>query len=393
MKSINYFKLMSLTLFLTFVLQGCLQKNHDISQLPLNIEEKITIPKVCEYEYIPSLSTIAVMDFTNNSTFGKAEVFDSKSTHNASVMAGVIVNEQGTGLGGGVSSTKKTVSAKREVDARLSQTLTPLLESKIAQLSGTTLVARNDIEKINEELKLQDSGLLDSASAVEFGKLLGAKYIVTGSIDNVEINQRNHEGAAIAVNQFTRHSPNDDVKIAGLVGRVLTSFTDGILIKTTITVKILNVQTGQILYAQTLSDDVHIGKFQNPTYDVYIGGIKASIIASLEQIHYDFSNNFLLKGYITKIKTDGVNHLVQINLGKNDNIRPNQIFHVFSLEENIDPFSTKSTCDKIALPITLKVTQNISPTHSWLSVEKNNSDLKLLQLVESSKQQGGFFDF
>lgn len=387
------FKPTHFILLLAFVLQGCTQKNHDITQFPSTIEEKIIIPKVCEYEYIPSLSTIAVMDFTNNSTFGKAEVQDSRTTNNASVMAGVIINEQGTGLGGGVSSTKKSTSAKRSVDARLSQTLTPLLESKIAQLSGTKLVARSDIEKINEELKLQDSGLLDSESTVEFGKLLGAKYIVTGSIDNVEINQRNHEGAAIAVNQVTRRSSNDDVKIAGLVGRVLTSFTDGILIKTTITIKILDVQTGQILYAQTLSDDVHIGKFQNPTYDVYIGGIKAAIIASLEQIHYDFSNNFLLKGYITKIKTDGNNHLVQINLGKNDNIRPNQIFHVFSLEENIDPLSKKSTCDKITLPITLKVTQNIGATHSWLSVEKNSSDLKLLQLVESSKQKGGFFGF
>lgn len=392
MQSMTKYTYLGLTVFLAIFLQSCAQ-NNDLTQYPLTIEEKITIPKACEYEYTPLASTIAVMDFTNNSTFGKAEVYDSKTTHNASIMAGVIVNEEGTGLGGGVSATNKTTSAKREVDAKLSQTLTPLLESKIIQLSGTTLVARNDIEKINEELKLQDSGLLDSSTVVEFGKLLGARFIVTGSIDNVEINQRNHEGAAIAVNQFTRHSANEDVKIAGLVGRVLTSFTDGISIKTTITVKILNVQTGQILYSQTLSDDVHIGKFQNPTYDVFIGGIKAAIISSLEQIHYDFSNNFLLKGYITKIKTDGANQLVQINVGSNDNIRANQTFNVYSLEENIDPLSKKSTCERVALPIRLKATPNISPTHSWLSVEKNNSNLKLLQLVESTKQQGGFLDF
>lgn len=388
----KHHKLLCLTVFLALFLQSC-TNNNDLTQYPLSVEDKITIPKVCEYEYKVLPSTIAVMDFTNNSTFGRAEVYDARTTHNASVMAGVIVNEEGTGLGGGVSASKKTTSAKREVDAKLSQTLTPLLEAKIVQLSGTTLVARNDIEKINEELKLQDSGLLDGSSAVEFGKLLGARYLVTGSIDNVEINQRNHEGAAIAVNHFTRHSPNEDVKIAGLVGRVLTSFTDGISIKTTITVKILNVQTGEILYAQTLSDDVHIGKFQNPTYDVYIGGIKAAIIASLEHIHYDFSNNFMLKGYITKIKSDGNNQLVQINLGSNDNMRADQTFHVYSLEENIDPFSQKSSCEKIALPILLKATPLISPTHSWLSVEKNNSDLKLLQLVESTKQKGGFLDF
>ena len=388
-----YYKTIVWTLIALFLLQGCSQNQINMTQYPLTIEEKIEIPKVCEYEYTPYFSTIAVMDFTNNSTFGKAEVYDSTTTKQGSVIAGIIVNDQGAGVGAGAKSSKKTISVKREVDAKLSQTLTPLLESKISQLSGTTLVARNDIEKINEELKLQDSGLLEPSSVVEFGKLLGARYIVTGSIDNVEINHRNHEGAAVAVNNVTSRSNDSNTQIVGLLGRVLTSFTDGILIKTTITVKILEVQSGKIVYTQTLSDDVNIGKFANPSYDVYIGGIKSAIISSLEQLHYDFSNQFILKGYITKIKSDGNNQLVQINLGKNNNIQPNQIFNVYSLEETIDPLLGTISCDKIQLPITLSVTSYISDTHSWLKPEKNDTTLKLLQLVESSKTQRGFFDF
>lgn len=381
------------TLIALFLLQGCSQKQINITQYPLTIEEKIDIPNVCKYEYTPYFSTIAVMDFTNNSTFGKAEVYDSSTTQQGSVIAGIIVNDQGAGLGAGAKSSKKTINVKREVDAKLSQTLTPLLESKIAQLSGTTLVARNDIEKINEELKLQDSGLLEPSSAVEFGKLLGAKYLVTGSIDNVEINHRNHEQAAIAVNNVTSKSNDSNTQIVGLIGRVLTSFTDGILIKTTITIKILEVQSGKIVYAQTLSDDVNIGKFSNPSYDVYIGGIKSAIISSLEQLHYDFSNQFILKGYITKIKSDGNHQLVQINLGKNHNIQPNQIFNVYTLEESIDPLLGTLSCDKIQLPITLSVTSYISDTHSWLKPEKNDINLKLLYLIESSETQRSFFDF
>jgi curli biogenesis system outer membrane secretion channel CsgG len=393
MITLSYFKTIFWIFIAIFLLQGCSQNQINMTQYPLTIEEKIEIPKVCEYEYTPYFSTIAVMDFTNNSTFGKADVYDSTTTKQGSVIAGIIVNDQGAGVGAGAKSSKKTISVKREVDAKLSQTLTPLLESKIAQLSGTTLVARNDIEKINKELKLQDSGLLEPSSVVEFGKLLGARYIVTGSIDNVEINQRNNEGAAIAVNNVTSKSNDSNTQIVGLIGRVLTSFTDGILIKTTITVKILEVQSGKIVYAQTLSDDVNIGKFANPSYDVYIGGIKSAIISSLEQLHYDFSNQFILKGYITKIKSDGNNQLVQINLGKNNNIQPNQIFNVYSLEETIDPLLGTISCDKIQLPITLSVTSYISDTHSWLKPEKNDTTLKLLQLVESSKTQRGFFDF
>lgn len=388
-----YFKTIIWILTSVLLLQGCSQNQINIAQYPSTIEEKIEIPNVCEYEYTPYFSTIAVMDFTNNSTFGKAEVYDSTTTKQGSVIAGIIVNDQGAGIGAGTKSSKKTVSVKREVDAKLSQTLTPLLESKISQLSGTTLVARNDIEKINEELKLQDSGLLEPSSVVEFGKLLGARYIVTGSIDNVEINHRNHEDAAVAVNNVTSRSNDSNTQIVGLIGRVLTSFTDGILIKTTITVKILEVQSGKIVYTQTLSDDVNIGKFSNPTYDVYIGGIKSAIISSLEQLHYDFSNQFILKGYITKIKSDGTNQLVQINLGKNHNIQPNQIFNVYTLEETIDPLLGTISCDKIQLPITLSVTSYISDTHSWLKAEKEHIELKLLQLVESSKIQRSFFDF
>jgi hypothetical protein len=148
-----YFKTIIWILTSVLLLQGCSQNQINIAQYPLTIEEKIEIPNVCEYEYTPYFSTIAVMDFTNNSTFGKAEVYDSTTTKQGSVIAGIIVNDQGAGIGAGTKSSKKTVSVKREVDAKLSQTLTPLLESKISQLSGTTLVARNDIEKINEELK------------------------------------------------------------------------------------------------------------------------------------------------------------------------------------------------------------------------------------------------
>ncbi|MFA7571854.1 MAG: hypothetical protein WCY75_11495, partial [Sulfurimonadaceae bacterium] len=201
------------------------------------------------------------------------------------------------------------------------------------------------------------------------------------------------EQAAIAVNNVTSKSNDSNTQIAGLIGRVLTSFTDGILIKTTITVKILEVQSGKIVYAQTLSDDVNIGKFANPSYDVYIGGIKSAIISSLEQLHYDFSNQFILKGYITKIKSNGNTQLVQINLGKKNNIQPNQIFNVYTLEESIDPLLGTLSCDKIQLPVTLSVTSYISDTHSWLKPEKDDIKLKLLQLVESSNTQRGFFDF
>lgn len=382
----------TLLFVLLLLFAGCSQNQLNMTQYPLSVNEKQAIPEICQPYYKNQLPTIAVMDFTNNSTFGKANVEQTSTNKKVGALGGVIISSDGIGLGGVAKADKNSLNVKREVDAKLSTTLTPLLETKISQLSGITLVARNDIEKINKELQLQDSGLLDESTTVQAGKLLGAKYIVTGSIDNVEINQRNHESAAIAVNNVTSRTEHVGAQVAGLLGRLLTSFTDGILLKTTVSIKILDVQTGEILHAQTIQDEVNIGKFSNPTYDVYIGGIKAAIINSLESFNYEFSNNFSVTGYITKIKTNGDNAIVQVNLGSKHKIKPQDRFNVYMFEESVDPLTNQKTCDKIPLPIKLEASTMVDSFTSWLHATKQQAPLKLLYYVEKDISKESLFD-
>lgn len=368
---------------------GCMQTKINITTYTTSVNDKVSIPEICQPYYKMRLPTIAVMDFTNNSTFGKASVYYTSSAKKAGVLGGIII-DNGIGVGGTVRNNKSSVNVKREVDAKLSTTLTPLLETKISALSGITLVTRSDIEKINEELKLQDSGLLDTSTSVKVGQLLGAKYIVTGSIDNVEINRRDNEGAFMAVNNVTSRTDYWEVQAAGLFGRLLTSFTDGLLIKTTVTVKVLDVQTGQILHAQTIQDDVHIGKFTNPTYDVYIGGIKAAIIDSLEDFDYTFKNQFSLTGYITKVRANNDDMIAQINLGTEHKVHEGDIFKVYKFEENIDPLTQQKSCDKIELPIVLKATSAINSFTSWVQPTTQESPLQVLQYVERANEESIF---
>ncbi len=56
------------------------------------------------------------------------------------------------------------------------------LENALAG-SALRLVERSNISDILAELKLQQSGMVDSGSAVEIGRLLGAGFIITGNID------------------------------------------------------------------------------------------------------------------------------------------------------------------------------------------------------------------
>jgi tetratricopeptide (TPR) repeat protein len=55
------------------------------------------------------------------------------------------------------------------------------LSSKLAALPNVVVIERGQINKILEEQRLQTSGFVDTATAVEVGKLIGIKKAVTGS--------------------------------------------------------------------------------------------------------------------------------------------------------------------------------------------------------------------
>jgi TolB-like protein len=55
-----------------------------------------------------------------------------------------------------------------------------------AKISTFTVVERDKIEFIMKEIELQKSGAVDRASAVKVGKILGAKYMVFGSITQID---------------------------------------------------------------------------------------------------------------------------------------------------------------------------------------------------------------
>jgi len=69
-----------------------------------------------------------------------------------------------------------------EAEAKaLSQNLT----SEIIALDKYTVVERSAMKRIMDEQKFQHSGCVDTQCAVELGKILGAKYIIVGSVGKV----------------------------------------------------------------------------------------------------------------------------------------------------------------------------------------------------------------
>jgi hypothetical protein len=63
-----------------------------------------------------------------------------------------------------------------------------LVSKKINNKKYFTIVNRKDFDKIIDEQKIQNSGLIDISTAVEVGNLIGAEAIISGSVGRVTAN-------------------------------------------------------------------------------------------------------------------------------------------------------------------------------------------------------------
>lgn len=364
-----------LTIAIVLLSSGCFSNDKiNLTKYNKSITTKQKITPICKSNYKQDKSTVAVVNFTNNSTFGTAKVNTKSSGANVGIL-GLSIEAQ--------SSDSKSI---RTVEPKLAKAFIPLIEEMVLNTGGTKLFTRSDLDKVDAELKLQDSGLLDPSSVVEFGLTSGVKYIITGSIDYVDHNFKNYSQYTGKLSNAVRNSDNDNVKIATVAINFATSFFDGTVIKTAITIKILDVATGKIVFTQQIKKDTKINSKKEPTYDQLVGAIKNCISEALPVLQAQFQEQFALKGYITKLRKNGDDIIAQINLGRDDKIKQGQEFIVLSQEESQDPLTNIKSCDLLNTDIKLIVTEHISKNKSWLKVENpKEANIKLLQLVKKVK--------
>jgi curli biogenesis system outer membrane secretion channel CsgG len=327
------------------------------------------------------LPRISVVDFTNNTTYFDATLNYKKKNDEGSIYVGATP----IGIGVGAKNNNSTYNEKRKVDSKLSSAITSPLEDMIHKMGGAKLISRSEIDKIDEELKLQDSGLLDENSLVEFGQLLGANYILTGSIDNVEESYQDLSKTASLINAITLHSDNKKVKIGGVLVHLGTNLTDGLTLKTKVTVKMIEIETGKIVFTKQLKNKKFIGKLERADFDQIVGGIKASIIESLPKLQVDLSKKLAPSGYITQLrsKTKKEDEIIaQINLGQNQNIQASDLFNIYQNDTYIDPITNKQMCDITKLPLKIVISDQINTDNSWGIVKGDTRYIKLGQFVK-----------
>ena len=368
------------SLFFAFscvIFTACTSTNINIADYSQSINQKLNIQDMCKSLYTQTKPRVAVVNFTNNTSYNLANINDRYSNSNAGIH----------GVGIGVKSSK--YNTKRAIDPKLSSAFIPQIEQMVLNTKGVKLFTRADLDKVDTELKLQDSGLLDPNSIVEFGLNSGVQYIITGSIDYISHNFSNYSAYTGTMAHASLYTNNKKLQLASAAVFLASSLFDGTTIKSAVTVKIIDVSTGQIVFSKQVKTQEKIHSNTQPSYSQLVGLVKNSINKALPSIQSKLKEQFSKSAYITKIRKipneDEI--VVQLNIGKDDDVKEGDKFIVQNIEISQDPLNNKKTCEKIDTNIKLIATQNISNNHTWTKViDGNSKEIKLLQFAKKIKE-------
>lgn len=354
----------------------------------------VKIPEVCKPAYNTAIPSVAVIDFANNTTFDFAKAVQAQGSsrykHEAAV--GGVVGSGGFVVGG-VAQGERQVNIEavsREVNSKLGESVAETLMAEISNIGHLKIYTRRDLQKVLQEHKLQMSGLIDPSTAVQIGKLSGVRYIITGSVNNVNLKW-------VEVGESVKRDLSQRLGLLGTALAFAASTQEGWNISVDLTVKIIDAQTGEIILAKQVSGREVIGKAPTLSYDAIIGGIKKASKEALEDIRPEISKLFTLRGYIIQLRTspDGKSRIALINVGSSQGVKPGQEFHIIEFQEVEDPLTGNKKCDMVKLPIKLVISSQVQKDKAWAIIKAENpSDINLIKLghlVERKPLEGQGF--
>ena len=358
-----------------------------------DLEQMENIPPVCKPAYESVIPRVAITNFTNNTTFEYAKMVQenvkgaSQRTAVGGAAVGVVPGAAGLiwGTQEQAQFQKDAQRIEREFNAKLSESVEDAVTDEIVSMGGAKVYTRNELKKVLEEQKFQMSGLADNDTLVRIGKLAGVKYIVTGSVNNVDLKWVSLESTKGAAQ---RH--------LGIIGSVLAAgmeTQEGWNITTDIAIRIIDVETGEIVFSKIVTGKHIIGKVPYPNYDALIGGIKKAASKAIEDIRPELSKWFSVKGYVLQTRTspDGKQRAALVSIGEKMGLKPGSELLAYTFQEVKDPLTGKVSCDIVKLPVQLKVTDQLQADKAWVIIEGDPNQVKRVkigQLVERAPLKG-----
>lgn len=351
--------------------------------------EKEQVPEVCKAVYDNPLPKVAVVNFTNNTTFDYANVVQTnmQARMQRQTVGGVAVG-QGAAVWGAQTQAQFQAEGQqigRQVNAKLAESVEEGVVNEFVNMKGARVFTRNDIQKVLQEQKFQLSGLVDDKTAVQIGKLAGVRYIVTGAINNVDLKWVDLQDLKGGMAQH--------LGLAGAALAAAAATQEGWNLSVTITVRMIDVETGEIITSKQVSGRHIIGKVPYPSYDALVGGIKKASEKAIADLRPDYSKHFSPKGYIYEVRRsqDGKMRVALTNMGTQQGVDKGTTLFVYTFEEVQDPIRGTKKCNVAKLPVVLKVTDQVQAEQSWAVIEgepQHIARVKVGQLVEREPLKG-----
>jgi len=392
-------KRFAIVLFVSLFLTGCLTAVPKVDPMayPVDKGPKESPPKVCKAAYESIFPKVAVVNFTNNSTFDYANVVQAhvQGASQRQAVGGAAIGVV-PGAAGVVWGTKEkrqfqrdSEVTQRQVNAKLSESVEDGVMDEMVNMGGAKVFTRKEMDKIISEHKFQRSGLVEESTLVRLGKFAGVKYIITGSVNNVELDYKTYDSARQGLGRGGSGSWGLDLLGSAMAAGLETQ--EGWHIGTELTMRVLDVETGEVLFSDKVRGKQLIGKIPYPNYDALVGGIKKAASKALEDARPKLSKWFTVKGYIRQLRTrqDEKERYANLNIGEKMGIKPGTklVAYTFEEMEDEDPVSgvKKMTCNIVKLPVELIVSDQVQPESAWVTIEGKTQDLKRVkvgQLVE-----------
>jgi len=299
------------------------------------------IPPICKSTYqAVAVTRVGIVDFTNNS-YGK-----------------VTVNSGWFWW--------------RDVEMNLPQTVTDSVTDVVVNMGGAKVFTRTEMNKVLQEQKFQMSGLVDDKTLISFGKLAGLQYIITGAINNINFGANLTMGLTKAFLGVGGSSPEARMDL---------------------NIRMIDVTTGEIVFSKKVSGR---DLLSNASYVGMIASIKNAAGKALEDIRPELSKRFVVKGYIfqTRTSADGKERSALINIGEKQGIKAGSKLVIYIFQDIKDPFSGKSTCDRVKLSVEAEVTDQIQDDKAWIIITGDPNQVRRVRtgaLVERVPVEGQQF--
>lgn len=393
-------------LLLVILLAGCVAGGAAVqidsaSFLPDRGSREI-VPDCCRALYDTASTRVAIAPFSNNTTFDYAREVQvhvtGASERQVRGAAAGRATRGGTGVVWGTDERRRfqqdTRMTRQEMNAKLSESLEDSVLDQIRGIPGIRVYTRKELSKVFDEMKLQQSGMVEQSTAVQLGKLAGAKYIVTGSFNNIALSYRSTQSIQQGGRDIGRRAADqrkgDDALWAALAGHAVAAVAEaaeGWSVEAEVLVRVLDVESGEVIFSKRFSGKESLGRIPYPGFAEVVGGVKKAGTKNLEDLRPALSKNFSARGYIIQTKTspDGNRRIALVNLGGKVGMTEDTRLSVYTFSEVEDPINGRKTCDQSRLPVVLRITDQIQQDKAWCTIEGEPpcvARVKAGQLVE-----------